>query len=108
MNSGDDFLMKIEAVRTRRLEKKDLLKSFFSLGISDISQSFTDAGRFFFELDTSETCKIYVLRANKKNLLDSFKMTLEDFEIMVLSNGKYEDNTFKYKFLKKSFEKNIE
>lgn len=106
MDFNNDFLIKVEAIRTRKWEKTDLLKSFFSFGISDLMQSFSDAGRFFFVLNHSEICTIYMIRKDEKRKLNSFKIKQKDFEQMVLNNENYEDDVFKYKFLLKSIKRN--
>ena len=106
MDFNNDFLIKVEAVRTRKWIKTDLIKSFISYGVSDLMQSFSDAGRFFFVLDHSEVCTIYMMRKDEKRKLNSFNIKQKDFEQMVLDNKKYEDDVFKYKFLLKSIKRN--
>lgn len=98
-----EAIMQVEAVRTRKIKSKDLLKDFLSAGLFDGLQSFFDKGRVFFIFDDKHTCHIYKYTPKLTKHINSFSMSPEEFKQMIFEKKKYVDDVFHYKFLLESY-----
>lgn len=100
-------LMKVDAYRVPRFQWGELIKSIFTLGFSNSKIAVDKALLYTFELTPSETVRIYSESVlGEQEEVDEFPMTQEEFEKLVIEDGKCVMSEHVYKFDQETIEKN--
>lgn len=102
-------LMKVDAYRVPRFQWAELLKSILTLGFSNSKMTVDKALLYTFELTPTENVQIYSDNVlGEREEVDEFPMTLEEFEKLVVEDGKCIMSEHVYKFDQETIERKTE